>query len=112
MKEKFNISFSKLGDLIPEYLSLYKKEGDITYHMKITSAGVKLEDIQADAVEGIIIVDNHDHNIVIEEADRYCPWNRYSTYGFYRSFILPENILVKDVHIKVEGDNIYLGWVD
>lgn len=111
MKEKLNSSIQKISELIPDYLPFVRKEGEPVVHMKITAAGVKEENIHVDAQEGIIMVDNG-FNIVIEEDERYCPWNRYSTYGFYRSYILPEGVSVKDVHIKVDPKGISLAWVE
>ncbi len=111
MKEKLNNSIQKISGLIPDYFPFVHKEGEPVYHMKIPAVGVQESNVHVDAEEGIIIVDG-DFNIVVEEDERYCPWNRYSTYGFYRSYILPEGISVKDVHVKIDKNGLQLGWVD
>ncbi|MEO9534361.1 MAG: Hsp20/alpha crystallin family protein [Crocinitomicaceae bacterium] len=109
MKKKINSSIQLLHELLPDYFGSKKAENEVQFQMRISAAGVQETDVRKDEDEGVIIVEGV-NNIVIEESDRYCPWNRYSTYGFYRSVILPENILVKDVQVKTDEKGLLLYW--
>jgi HSP20 family molecular chaperone IbpA len=109
MKEKINNSFQFLGDLIPNSFPLKKKESEAVYHMRIPAAGITEENVHVDAEDGTILIDGM-YNVLVEESERYCPWNRYSTYGFYRSYILPENIAVSDVTYKIDSKGLLLSW--
>lgn len=109
MKMKINNPIHKLSEFIPEHLRIRKHHQDKPFHLHISAIGLAKENVKFDEEEGIIIVDGL-HNIVIEESDRYCPWNRYSTYGFYRSVILPENVKVKDIYFEVDDKGLNLGW--
>jgi len=110
MKEKLHSSIKILNDLLPEHLRYLKSEERYYSFLKISVTNLTRDKIHLNIEEGTIVIED-EYFIVIEESDRYSPWDRYATYGFCRTYSLPENVEVKNVQIRSDEFGVDIGWV-
>lgn len=77
--------------------------------LRIPIAGVKKQEVKISKEEGFILIDAQ-YLIAVEEKSRFRPWKMYNSFGFYRSFFLPEGIEAKDVTCKLDKNEVRIVW--
>lgn len=77
------------------------REGEHAYHVEVDLPGVKKEDINVDVKEGVLTISGERKTKdEVKEEDYY---KAESSYGkFERSFSLPDNVDVENIHAESE----------
>lgn len=86
-----------INKLLPKFQRRKRNSKEV---LSIPVAGVSKDQIKIDPDEGVILVDV-DEPILIEESDRMKPWKMYSSFGFSRSYFLPDGVHVREVSTEV-----------
>jgi len=87
---------SLTADFLP---SVNTREGENAYHIEIDLPGVKKEDISVDVKDNVITISGE--RKITEETEEKDYYRVESSYGkFERSFTLPENVDVENIHAE------------
>lgn len=84
------------ADFVP---SVNTREGENAYHVELDLPGIKKEDIDVDIKDNVITISGERKTKEEIEEDDY--YRVESSYGrFERSFTLPENVDVENIHAE------------
>lgn len=86
-----------LVDWFQKFKKPRKKSNEV---LTLAIAGINRNDLIVDRQEGYVMV-KADQPILIEEAGRRVPWKMYSSFGFRRSYFLPDGIHLNEVEIEI-----------
>ncbi|MBD3636279.1 MAG: Hsp20/alpha crystallin family protein [Crocinitomicaceae bacterium] len=106
MKEKINKVWNKVTNA---FRRKQAPKDDYVYPLEIPVAGIRRENLLIDPDDGVVVIEA-EHQIIIEESDRYKPWKMYNSFGFNRSFFLPEGVRVDRIDTKLDPDSVKIGW--
>ncbi len=82
--------------------SVNTREGKHAYHVEVDLPGMKKEDINIDVKDNIITISGERKSKEETKEDEY--YKIESSYGkFERSFTLPENVDIENIHAQAEN---------
>lgn len=110
--QEFRRGFDNLNSFLDEFIhskgdlinadfnpSVNTREGENAYHVEVDLPGVKKEDINVDVKDNIITISGERKTKEEVKKDQY--YKVESSYGrFDRSFTLPENVDVENIHAE------------
>jgi HSP20 family protein len=110
--EEFRRGFENLNSLLDNFMgakanhlntdfvpSVNTREGENAYHVELDLPGIKKEDIDVDIKDNVITISGERKTKEEVKEDDY--YKVESSYGrFERSFTLPENVDVENIHAE------------